>query len=323
MIFMAANSSWWKDINRGGDIDGMFTFLSGGTGTPKLVRGFLECGLDGRIAVIVNTAEDLWYGGNHLSPDVDTLIYLCAGILDTDTWWGIRGDTTVTHQALSRFGDRYFLTVGDRDRATHIARADLLRAGKTLTAATRAVALAFGVETPILPMSDTEVRTLVRTPDAVMHFQDYWVKHRGNVPVIGVMREPKAGVDATKESLDGIRNSRTVIIGPSNPITSILPILECRGICDLLKTKKVIAISPFIGDSPVSGPAGDLMRAWGLSSNSLGVAQLYGDLVDVFVQDIRDTVTVPGAVRLDTMMVDAKKSRDLALAVMDLAGETV
>lgn len=297
----------------------MLALLSGGTGTPKLIRGFLETGHAECISVIVNTAEDMWTGGNHLSPDIDTVMYLCAGILDTDTWWGIKGDTVVTHTELSRFKDGYFITIGDRDRATHIARADRLRAGETLTKATEAVAAAFGVKTRIVPMSDSAVETRVRTPLGDMHFQEYWVKHRGNVPLLGVYREPGEGIRATAQVLEILNESDAVIIGPSNPITSILPILECEGVRKALKNKKVIAISPFIGDRPVSGPAGDLMRAWGCPSDSAGVAELYREFLDVFVQDIRDTVEVPGAVRSDTLMVDVRKSCELALFIKDLA----
>jgi LPPG:FO 2-phospho-L-lactate transferase len=297
----------------------MFAFLSGGTGTPKLLRGFLAGYPAEDLAVVVNTAEDLWYGGNHLSPDIDTVIYLCAGILDTDTWWGIRGDTFETHRALARFGDEYFITVGDRDRATHIARADLLKAGLSLTAATRRIAEAFGVKTTVLPMCDTPVSTMVRTPERTMHFQEYWVKHRGSVPVLEVLRNVEEPPKAPPEVLEVLRGADVVILGPSNPVTSILPILECEGVAGVLETKPVIAISPFIGDRPVSGPAADLMRARQLEPSSAGVHNLYRDFVDVFVQDIRDTMEVPGASRLDTLMVDEKKSRELARAVAGIA----
>lgn len=298
----------------------MFAFLSGGTGTPKLLRGFLAEYPAEDLAVVVNTAEDLWYGGNYLSPDIDTVIYLCAGLLDTDTWWGVRGDTFETHEALARFGDDYFITVGDRDRATHIARADMMRAGLTLTVATRGIAEAFGVKSSVLPMCDTPVSTMVRTSGGIMHFQEYWVKHRGSVPVLEVLRSVQEAPKASTEVIAALRAAEAVILGPSNPVTSILPILECEGVIDVLKTKPVIAISPFIGDRPVSGPAADLMRARQLEPSSAGVHGLYREFVDVFVQDTRDTTEVHGALRLDTLMVDENKSRELARAVAGTAG---
>ena len=115
---------------------GLITVLSGGTGTPKLLRGLRRLLPDPDLAVVVNTAEDCWLYGNHLSPDVDTVLYLFAGLLDTQTWWGIRGDTFATHEMAKQLGVDAFITVGDRDRATHIRRAELLLEGRSLTSAT-------------------------------------------------------------------------------------------------------------------------------------------------------------------------------------------
>src|SRR5690554_7787653 len=117
----------------------MITFLSGGTGTPKLLRGMLDLLEERDIAVIVNTAEDIWLSGNHLSPDVDTVMYLVAGVLNTDRWWGIRNDTYITHDLLARLGVEEFIAVGDRDRAVHVARGEMLRGGTRLTGATTAL----------------------------------------------------------------------------------------------------------------------------------------------------------------------------------------
>ena len=141
----------------------MITFLSGGTGTPKLLRGMQKVMDRHEISVMVNTAEDIWISGNHISPDLDTVMYLFAGVLNTDTWWGIRNDTFTTHEEITRMGLDEFIAIGDRDRAVHIARGDMLRDGMRLTNITKNLCDRFGVRENVLPMSDTEVTTRVKT----------------------------------------------------------------------------------------------------------------------------------------------------------------
>lgn len=297
----------------------MITVLSGGTGTPKLLRGLRRLVPDPDLAVVVNTAEDCWLYGNHVSPDIDTVLYLFAGLLDHGTWWGIRGDTFVTHEMARQLGVDAFLRVGDRDRAVHIRRAELLREGRTLTGATAALAAVLGVQAQVLPMTDAPYATYVRTPEGLLHFQEYWVRHRGALPVAEVVRLPPGSPAATGAVIDAIRGAEAVVIGPSNPVTSIAPILECRGVVEALREAFVVAVSPFIGTEPISGPAGPLMAAAGQEPSSLGTYRLYAEFVDRFVQDVRDPVEVPGAVRTDTLMVDEERSEALARVVLDLA----
>jgi LPPG:FO 2-phospho-L-lactate transferase len=299
----------------------MITVLSGGTGTPKLLRGLKNIVDEREIAVVVNTAEDIWLSGGYISPDVDTVMYLFAGLLNTDTWWGIRGDSFTTHDEAIRLGVDEFIALGDRDRAVHIARAELLRSGKTLTEATAALCRRSGVAARVLPMADSPVTTMIRTDKGLIHFQEYWVRHRGTPAIREVVWSFADLPVATPEVLSAIREADAVIIGPSNPITSILPILECRGVPDALAKKYVVAISPFIGDVPVSGPAAALMRARGYTPSSEGTHALYCDLVDLFIQDTRDSAEVPGALRFDTLMTDEDKSTALAREVLNLIGE--
>jgi LPPG:FO 2-phospho-L-lactate transferase len=297
----------------------MITFLSGGTGTPKLLRGMLDLLEERDIAVIVNTAEDIWLSGNHLSPDVDTVMYLVAGVLNTDRWWGIRDDTYITHDLLARLGIEEFIAVGDRDRAVHVARGEMLRGGMRLTEATKALCERLGVRATVLPMTDSPVTTYVKTRQGEMHFQEYWVKHRGALAIEGVVRRSREPPVATPEVIAAIEASDAVVIGPSNPVTSISPILECAGVREALRRhRRVIAVSPFIGDAPVSGPAAALMRASGREPSSAGTFGLYEDFVDVFIQDTRDPVEIEGALRLDTLMVYRGKSLDLAKSIVTL-----
>ncbi|MGB7789130.1 2-phospho-L-lactate transferase [Methanoregula sp.] len=296
----------------------MITFLSGGTGTPKLLRGMQKVVDRHEIAVIVNTAEDIWISGNHISPDVDTVMYLFAGILNTDTWWGVRNDTFTTHEETTRLGIDEFIAIGDRDRAVHIARAEMLRSGMRLTNVTKVLCERFGVRETVLPMTDTEVTTQVKTDLGLIHFQEYWIRAKGKIEIQQIVRSFDEPPVATPEALEAIEASDAIVIGPSNPITSILPILDCAGIREAIKNKFVVAVSPFIGNAPISGPAGAFMEAAGYEPSAIGTFNCYRGLPDVFIQDTRDPVNVSQSVRFDTLMVDEDKSVALAQEILRL-----
>jgi LPPG:FO 2-phospho-L-lactate transferase len=296
----------------------MITFLSGGTGTPKLLRGMQKVMDRHEISVVVNTAEDIWISGNHISPDLDTVMYLFAGILNTETWWGIRNDSFTTHDEIARLGIDEFIAIGDKDRAVQIARGEMIRNGMRLTNATKILCDRFGVRENVLPMTDTEVTTLVKTDLGLIHFQEYWVRAKGKIEIQQVVRSFNEPPVATEEVLAVIEASDVVVIGPSNPITSISPILACEGIKSALVDKLVIAISPFIGDTPVSGPAGALMQAAGFEPSSRGTLKCYDGITSIFVQDIRDTTEVSNSVRFDTLMIDEEKSVALAQEILRL-----
>src|SRR5512136_2735488 len=239
----------------------MITFLSGGTGTPKLLRGMQKVMDRHEISVIVNTAEDIWISGNHISPDLDTVMYLFAGLLNTDTWWGIRNDFFTTHDEIGRLGIDEFIAIGDKDRAVQIARGEMIRNGMRLTNATKILCDRFGVRENVLPMTDTEVTTQVKTDIGLIHFQEYWIRAKGKIEIQDVVRTSREPPVVTAEALAAIEASDAVVIGPSNPITSIMPILSCEGMKQALRNKVVIGVSPFIGNEPVSGPAAALMKA--------------------------------------------------------------
>jgi LPPG:FO 2-phospho-L-lactate transferase len=298
----------------------MITFLSGGTGTPKLLRGMQKVMDRHEISVIVNTAEDIWISGNHLSPDIDTVMYLFAGILNTETWWGIRNDSFTTYDEITRLGIDEFIKIGDQDRAVHIARGEMMRSGMRLTNITKILCDRFGVRETVLPMTDTPVTTQVKTDLGLIHFQEYWVRAKGNIGITQVIRTFIEPPVATEEVLAVIEASDTIVIGPSNPITSISPILSCEGLKSAIKGKNIIAVSPFIGHAPVSGPAAALMKAAGFEPSSVGTQQCYEGIPDIFIQDFRDTVEVGGSVRLDTLMTSEEKSISLAKEILHIAG---
>ena len=295
--------------------------FSGGTGTPKLLVGLEKVFKEEELNIIVNTAEDIWISGNLLCPDVDSVLYTLAGIMDKKTWWGVKDDSFHTHNALERLQHPEHLMIGDKDRATHIARSELLRQGKSLTEATAALARSLGIpdRIRILPMTDepATVRTKILTPEGEFHFQEFWVVRKGEPEVLDVHFE---GMDKVKPSEAVVEvlekeSEALVLIGPSNPITSVGPILSLKGIRELLKWKIVMAISPIVGTEAVSGPAGKLMRAKGFDVSPYGVYTCYKEFLDVLVIDKNDECSVDTGVdvlKTDIMIKKDKDSKRLA-----------
>jgi LPPG:FO 2-phospho-L-lactate transferase len=296
--------------------------FSGGTGTPKLLHCIRKLVPDEDITVIVNTAEDIVISGAFVSPDVDTVLYLFSGSLDVRKWWGIRNDTFHTNKALKELGFSEKLMLGDADRATCIFRSELMREGKSLTEATLQLCRSLRVKARILPMCDEKVDTMICTPQGVMHFQQFWVGKRGLPDVMDLKINGINNAKPTKEVFETLDSEENVIIGPSNPITSIGPILALKGIREILARKKVIAVSPVIGNSPVSGPASKLMAACGFEVSSRGVARCYGDILDIMVIDEKDMAVEADfdmkTVRFDTMMTSVEKSEALAKRIISL-----
>ncbi|MBE8540589.1 2-phospho-L-lactate transferase [Geoglobus acetivorans] len=296
----------------------MLTFLSGGTGTPKLLAGMKEVERD--FAVVVNTAEDVWVSGNKICPDIDSVIYALAGIIDDLKWWGIKDDTFHTHNRLKELGIDEGMMIGDADRATHVFRSEMLRRGLSLREVTGKLARAMGVEQKVLPMCEEDVATQVITKEGRMHFQEFWVKRKGEPEVVGIEVE---GIDKAKPAegvLETIAESRAVIIGPSNPVTSIGPILMINEIRKALENKKVIAVSPIVGKNPVSGPAGKFMKALGYEVSPEGVLDFYQGLVDVFVVQHGDGFKSDSAevVETNTIMKTGKDAVNLAKFILNL-----
>lgn len=284
--------------------------LSGGTGTPKLLLGLKDQLSPEELSVVVNTAEDLWISGNYVSPDVDSVIYTLADMIDERRWWGIKGDKTLTHDFLLALGVDEKLQLGDKDRAVHIFRSNLLRQGVKLSLATEALTSALGVEQSVVPMTDDIVSTVVTTSEGVMHFQDFWVGRRGKPEVKSVIFTGLGEALPSQGFLDLLEKEDTVIIGPSNPVTSIGPILALAGVREHLRDKKVVAVSPFVGDKPVSGPAAKFMAACGVPASDEGVRSLLGK-VDLFVVDKKSSYHGE-CVRMSTLMRTRKEGLKVA-----------
>ncbi|MDI6701995.1 2-phospho-L-lactate transferase [Methanothermobacter wolfeii] len=259
----------------------MITVLSGGTGTPKLLQGLVRLVDPEDITVVVNTVENGYFSGVYVAPDVDTVIYTLAGIINEDTWYGVKDDTFITHETLSELGCPELLRIGDRDRAFKIQKTLLLE-DHPLHRAVDVQCRALGVRSRVLPMSNQDSDITIVTDEGEMGFHTFLIE-RGSEPRVLDVRfsevEPAPGV------IDAVESADLVIIGPSNPVTSIGPIIGTSGVRKALKNSPVYAVSPFAGDKPFSGPAGKFMRAWGYSASSLGVAEIYRDFLDRLIID--------------------------------------
>lgn len=263
----------------------MLTVISGGTGTPKLLQGLMELVPQRDISVIVNTGEDAEVSGLKVCPDLDTVVYTLVGIIDDEDWHGIKGDSFHVHETLRELGHEEILKIGDRDRGVQLYRTMRMREGASLSQVTRELCEGLGVGANVMPMSDDQVTTRIRTDRGEISFQEFWVVRRAEDRVVDVnfldadQAEPAPGV------ISALEDSQLIIVGPSNPITSIGPILAIDEIREGLRRnrKKVLAVSPVLGDSPVSGPTGVLMEGLGHEVSPLGVAKIYGDFVSTYL----------------------------------------
>jgi LPPG:FO 2-phospho-L-lactate transferase len=301
------------------------TALAGGTGAAKLLRGLARV-LDARdLTVIVNTGDDAEVWGLHVSPDLDTVCYTLAGVIDERKGWGLVDETFHALDHIARFGEPVWFNLGDRDLATHLHRTRLLREGRTLTEVTRAIAQALHVTATVLPMSDQAVRTRILGPDGWLAFQEYFVREKAQVEVRAVNYSGAPTARPAPGVLDALRTADAVLVCPSNPITSIGPILAVPGLVEGLQATgaPVVAVSPIVGGDAVSGPAGRLMAGAGLPVSATGVARAYGGWLDVLVFDERDRALAPeiqaagaAAVPAPTMMSSREAEVTLARHVL-------
>jgi LPPG:FO 2-phospho-L-lactate transferase len=268
----------------------MIAVLTGGTGGAKFVQGLVRAVPPDEVTVIVNTGDDLSWWGLHVSPDIDSVTYALAGVLSRERGWGVEGDTFTCLERMSQLGAPAWFQLGDRDLATHLRRTELMAAGASLSQATHQIGRAFGIHARVLPMTDDAVETRVLTDDGELSFQEYFVRERWQVQARGVRFAGAERATPAPGVIDAISAAAAVLIAPSNPITSIGPILAVPGVSDALRSTSavVVAVSPIIGNAAVSGPAGELMQCAGLPVSAAGVAQAYADFLDVLIIDERD-----------------------------------
>ena len=266
----------------------MITILAGGSGSVKMVRGFASQRTD--INVVTNVGDNYWLYGMYICPDIDTITYGLADLLDHDKGWGIKKDTFGFLRQMEIFGEETWFRIGDRDTATHLTRTNMLKNGKSLSYITKWMCEKFSIEIKILPVTDNTIETRIITDKGDLHLQEFWVKHRGLDEVKGIEYQGAEKVRPNPDAMNAIHDSNLIVIAPGNPLTSIGPMLAIKGIRKELSKKKnkVVAISPIIGNSAISGPTGKYMEAAGIEVSALGVAKMYADVCSNIIIDTKD-----------------------------------
>jgi LPPG:FO 2-phospho-L-lactate transferase len=291
--------------------------LAGGTGGAKLARGLLdELGSD--LVVIANTGDDVEAHGGYVSPDPDLVLYWLADLID-ERGWGLRGDTFAVMEMLRSLGDDVWFNLGDRDLAVCLRRARRLAEGARLTETLDELRDSLGVAARVLPPTDAPIRTRVRARGEWFGFQEFMIRERAAGPVEGVEVLGAAAATPSPEVLEAIAGASTVVIGPSNPVISIGPILAVGWIADALKATEapVVAVSPLVRGAVLKGPT-DIFMAWaGQPLTADGIVAHYAGLIDGLVSDERAD-GVP-TLETDVEMADADGRRRVALETLVFA----
>ncbi len=302
------------------------TALAGGVGAARFLRGVVRVIDPAALTVVVNTGDDDEFFGLSVSPDLDTVTYTLAGVVDSSKGWGLPEETFRCLTSLGRYYPETWFGLGDADLATHLFRTQQLRQGKSLSEVTTAIAQAWGVQSTVLPMSNDPVRTIVHTEAGALPFQQYFVKGRSEGQVKKVELH---GIDTARAApgvCEAIQSAQLVILPPSNPIVSIGPILALPGVREAMRTTTapIVAISPLVAGKPIKGPADRLLGGLGIEVSAVGVATLYRDFLDTFVIDTQDAAQRERVEQLglsvivtDTIMSDVEKSTMLARVVVE------
>jgi len=274
--------------------------LAGGTGGAKLARGMAEAVAPERVAVVANTGDDIEIYGAHVSPDPDLVCFWLAGRIDP-RGWGLEGDTFAVMEALRALGADVWFELGDRDMAWCLERARMLAEGFSPTAALARLGAAIGVRTRVLPMSDEPVRTWVRTPTGWHGFQEFMIRERAAGPVEGLEFRGAERARPSDEVLAAIAGASAIVIGPSNPLASIGPILAVPGMREAIAAAgaPVLAVSPIVGGEVLKGPTEAFMAFAALECGADGIADFYGALLDGIVAD-------ENVGRLPTLQIDTR-----------------
>ena len=293
--------------------------LAGGTGGAALAAGLQAVAPDHELTVIANTADDDEFWGLLVCPDVDAVIYRLAGVFNHAAGYGIKDDTFAVLAMLHQIGEDTWFRIGDKDFATHMLRAEMLRRDCTLTEATTELCRRFGLTARVLPMTDDSVRTRFDTDSGDLSFQEYFVRERLKPRLRGIRF---AGIDtahATHEVREALAEADLVVIGPSNPLISIAPILQL--VRRNLSRERTLAVTPIVGGLALKGPTVEMMRALGPEPNPVEVARMYRDIAGGFVLDERDRALEGGIEQMgyrtivhDTVMRDG--GGELARAVL-------
>jgi LPPG:FO 2-phospho-L-lactate transferase len=315
------------------------TVLAGGFGGSRFITGVRDAmAPNDELSVIANTADDIWLFGLRVSPDLDTIMYTLGEGIDPERGWGRTDETWHAKEELAAYGEpQAWFGLGDRDLATHLVRTARLREGRTLTEVTAELCRRWDIGVTLLPMTDAEVETHIATTidgrDEVVHFQEYWIRYRAEVPVRGVELHGIDEARPTPEVAAAVEGSDVVLVAPSNPIVSIGPIVAVPGMRDALSASRarVVGVSPIIGGAAVRGMADQLLNGLGVEGRAAGVAghlgaRSNGGILDGWLVDTEDAHEVDrieaagiAARSVPLYMSDPATTRQLAVDALDLA----
>jgi LPPG:FO 2-phospho-L-lactate transferase len=298
--------------------------LAGGVGGAKLAYGLAQVLPPANLTIIVNTADDFEHLGLYISPDVDTVCYTLAGLANPDAGWGRDNETWQAMTNIAKLGGPDWFQLGDQDLATHLERTRLLKEGLPLSQIVSQFCRSWGILHRILPMSDQPVRTIVKTDQGELPFQEYFV-HRGSEPhVTGFEFRGAETATPAPGAIEALSDADAVVICPSNPWVSIEPILAIPGFRDRISAKTTIAVSPIIGGKAVKGPAARMFADLGIQPSALAVAEHYRGLIKGFVLDKVDREFAQPVQALQmralvakTLMRTSEDRRRLAKDVLD------
>jgi LPPG:FO 2-phospho-L-lactate transferase len=267
----------------------MITILAGGTGSVKLVRGLYKELKD--ITVISNVADNFWFYGLYICPDIDTIVYGLGNNLDKKKGWGIKGDSFNFIKYMEDIGEESWFGLGDRDLTTHIIRTKLLKEGKNLSEITDFFAKKYRIPVKIIPASDNHYETHIITKDKrEMHLQEFWIKYKGGIPISDVIYHNIEKAQVTESVKNTLQNSKLIVFAPGNPITSIGSIVGIKSFDRIIKSlkRKVVVISPFISNKAISGPSEIYMKAKKIEPSTQGLVNIYSEYTDEMVFSSKD-----------------------------------
>ena len=307
----------------------MICVLAGGVGAARLLNGLKDVLPSEEITAVINTGDDAIMHGLYICPDIDTVTYTLAGVNNVETGWGLQGETWVAMESLKKLGGETWFNLGDKDLATHLYRTARLSEGVGLKEITKEIASAMGISVNLLPMTEDRVETMVTLLESgdEISFQEYFVKHRHEVPISSVRFNGSQQAQATHGVIDAIREAEVVIIAPSNPLVSIAPIFSISEISDALKERKedVVAVSPIVAGSALKGPADRLLNELGYEASVEGVAKYYQDWINTLIIDKADFGSVENieslginCVSTETVMSDPQIAASLGSTLLGL-----
>ena len=297
--------------------------LAGGLGGSRCVHALSLAADPEHVTAIGNVGDDLEMWDLHVSPDLDTIMYTLAGLLDEERGWGVRGDTYQAMAVAEQAGRETWFTLGDQDAGLHMLRTRMLKKGEPLSTVTQKLAEGLEVCVRLLPATDDRLRTKIQTADGELDFQEWFVRRRHADRVDGVRFEGAEESRPAPGVVEAIAEADVVVIAPSNPFVSIRPILAVPGIEEALRESRVAAISPLVGGKALRGPLAEMMASLGHEPGAAGVRALYGDLVSVFVLEREDAAladTIPGAVVCDTVMVLPERRAEVGRGLLEAIG---